>query len=104
MKTLYLLGGLLFSGKTTLPARSLSGGGFFDLPPAYPSAALTPFPSDGLKTRLARQPGRRPARAWQVPHLRRIKTSKLTGHERGEQPGDDGHSTADGKVVLETVS
>src|SRR5258705_6962324 len=91
MKTLYLLCGLLFSGKTTLPARSLSGGGFCDLPPAYPSAALTPFPSDGLKTRLARQPGRRPARAWQVPHLRYYHNGarrKLRLHEKGGKEHD----------------
>ena len=43
MKTLYLLCGLLFSGKTTLARKIVERRRLLRSPPAYPSAALTPF-------------------------------------------------------------
>ena len=55
MKTLYLLCGLLFSGKTTLPARSLSGGGFFDLP--HPPNGPITVGIDGGYVRAAHKQG-----------------------------------------------
>ena len=43
MKTFYLLCGLLFSGKTTLARKIVERRRLLRSPPAYPSAALTPF-------------------------------------------------------------
>ena len=43
MKTLYPLCGLLFSGKTTLARKIVERRRLLRSPPAYPSAALTPF-------------------------------------------------------------